>query len=233
MTTFALIHGAWGSGWHWASVPERLRELGHAAVAPDLPCEDPAATFDDYAQVVLDALRDTPSEDVVVVGFSLGGLTAALVAARRPVRELVYLAAVVPEPGLSLHDQLARGDRMFLADYLRGITRPDAHGISRWVDLGVYHAISCHDCEDPVARERFERSRGQATGPYRHPCPLDRHPGVPTRYVLCAEDRLMENSFWEPRVRERIDPEPTVLPGSHAPMAARPEEVVRLLTATP
>ena len=232
MTTFALIHGSWGSGWHWASVPARLRELGHEAVAPDLPCEDPAATFDDYAQVVLDALRDTPGGDVVVVGFSLGGLAAALVAARRPVRELVYLAAVVPEPGMSLHDQIRRGDRMFLPKYLEGITRPDANGISRWVDFGVYHDIACHDCDEPVARERFDRSRGQATGAYVHPCSLDAQPDVPTRYALCAEDRLMDNGFWEPLVRRQVDPEPAVLPGSHSPMASRPEELVRLLTAT-
>jgi len=114
MTTFALIHGAWGSGWHWASVPAELRSMGHEVVAPDLPCEDPHATFDDYAEVVLGALSETRDDDLVVVGYSLGGHTAALVAARRPVRELVYVAAMLPEPGLSLNDQFRRGDRMLL-----------------------------------------------------------------------------------------------------------------------
>ena len=114
MAIFALVHGAWGSGWHWGQVPHELRRLGHEVVAPDLPCEESDATFDDYAAVVLDALADAPAGEVVVVGFSLGGQTAALVAAARPVHQLVYLAALVPEPGVSLSEQFHRGDRLLL-----------------------------------------------------------------------------------------------------------------------
>lgn len=231
MTTFALVHGAWGSGWHWAGVPGELRRMGHEAVAPDLPCEDLDATFEDYAAVVAGALEDVPGDDVVVVGFSLGGHTAALVAARRPVRELVYVAAMVPEPGVSLNAQFARGDRILLRDYEAGVDGPDERGLSRWVDFDVYHRTTCHDCPEPVARERFERSRSQSTRPYQDPCPLTRQPDVPTRYVLCMEDRLMVNSFWRDAVRERLGTEPVELPGDHSPMASRPEALARLLAA--
>jgi len=231
VTTFALIHGAWGTGWHWAAVPDELRRLGHAVVAPDLPCDEPDATFDDYAAVVLGALEDIPGDDVVVVGFSLGGHTAALVAGGRPVRELVYLAAMVPEPGVSLSDQFARGDRMLLPEYAAGIDGPDEHGSSRWVDFDVYYRTGCHDCPEPVARERFERSRSQCNRPYRNPCSLGAKPDVPTRYILCREDRLMNNSFWRAAVPGRLDTEPFELPGSHSPMASRPEQLALLLAA--
>ncbi len=231
MTTFALIHGAWGTGWHWAAMPGELRRMGHEVVAPDLPCEDPDATFDDYAEVVLDALEDTGGDDVLVVGYSLGGYTAALVAARRPVRELVYLAAMVPEPGMSVNDQFARGDRMLLPEYAAGIDGPDEHGFSRWVDFDVYYRTGCHDCPEPVARERFERSRSQSNRPYRNPCSLKVQPDVPTRYILCSDDRLMNTSFWRAAVRERVNTEPVELPGSHSPMASRPEELALLLAA--
>jgi len=63
-------------------------------VTVDLPCEDPAALFDDYAAIVVDALESTDG-DVVVVGHSLGGQTIPLVAARRPVRRLVFLCALI------------------------------------------------------------------------------------------------------------------------------------------
>lgn len=230
MTTFALIHGAWGSAWHWASVPGELRALGHEVVAPDLPCDDPEATFDDYADVVLEALGQAP-DDVVVVGFSLGGHTAPLVAARHPVRELVYVAAMLPEPGVSLADQFRRGDGMLLRDYASGIEGPDERGLSRWVDFEVYHRTGCHDCPEPVARERFERSRAQSVRPYATRCSLTEMPDVPTRYLMCGEDRLMDNAYWRVVVPDRLGSEPIEIPGSHSPMASRPGELARLLTA--
>ena len=231
MATFALIHGAWGTGWHWGAVPAELRRSGHDVVAPDLPREDPAATFDDYAEVVLAALEATRGDDVVVVGFSLGGHTAALVAARRPVRELVYVAAMVPEPGVSLNEQFARGDRMLLREYAAGVHGPDERGLSRWVDFDVYYRTSCHDCDERVARARFDRSRAQANRPYRSPSSLAARPDVPTRYVLCSDDRLMNNAFWRGAVRARLGTEPLEPPGAHAPMASRPTELSRLLAA--
>ncbi|HUR85736.1 MAG TPA: alpha/beta hydrolase [Solirubrobacteraceae bacterium] len=230
MTTFALIHGAWGSGWHWGDVPSQLRGMGHEAVAPDLPCEDPGPTFDDYAGVVLAALEDVEGDDVVVVGYSLGGHTAPLVASRRPVRALVYLAALLPEPGLSFDDQFARGDRMLLPDYRAGIE--GTAGASRWVDLDVYRATSCHDCAAPVAQARFERSRGQSNRPYGRPCSLTAHPNVPTSYVLCTEDRLMNNAFWRVAVPERLGVEPIELGAAHTPMSSHPAELAALLVAS-
>jgi pimeloyl-ACP methyl ester carboxylesterase len=226
VTTFALIHGAWGTGWHWAGLPGALRALGHDAVAPDLPA-DPAATFDDYADVVVDALRDA-GDDVTVVGYSLGGNTAPLVAARRPVRELIYLAAFIPEPGVSFNAMFARGDRMLLPEYLAGLESRD--GYSRWVDFDVYRATGSHDCDEDVVRERFARSRRQYTTPYDRPCSLTAPPDVPTRYVLCSEDRLMNNAFWRPAVRERLGGDPVEIASSHSPMVSRPEELAGVLT---
>jgi len=231
MTTFALIHGAWGSGWHWGTVPAQLRALGHEVVAPNLPIEDPEATFEDYAAVVVDALAG--AHDVVAVGFSLGGHTAAIVADRHPVRELVYLAAMVPEPGRSLHEQFARGDAMLLPEHRAGLARPDEHGVSRWVDFDVYYETTCHDCDEPVARERFARSRGQSNAPFRRPCPLDAMPQVPTRYISCSDERLMNNAYWRPVVRQRLRVEPVEIHASHSPMASVPDKLVRLLAPAP
>ena len=65
-------------------------------------------------------------DDVVVVGRSLGGPTATLVAARRPARHLVYLCAVVPEIARSLVDQFKDEPDMVNPDWDKGLGEPDA-----------------------------------------------------------------------------------------------------------
>src|SRR3712207_7350675 len=90
VATFALIHGGGGSAWDWHLVVPELRARGHEAIAVDLPCEREPAGWSAYVDAVVDAVADR--RDVIVVGHSLGGFTAPLVAARIPVDLLVLLA---------------------------------------------------------------------------------------------------------------------------------------------
>jgi len=106
MSTFALIHGGAHGGWCWELVVPELERLGHSVVAPDLPIEDEAAGARAWADTVVDALGGV-SDDVVVVGHSLGGMTVPVVASLRPVRRMVFLAAMVPVPGMVYLDYLA------------------------------------------------------------------------------------------------------------------------------
>ena len=98
MTTFVLVHGAFGSAAELAPVMPELEALGHRAIAVDLPCTDPAATLDDYALTVVEAMAGIDGP-VVVVGHSAGGATISLVPGRTRVDRLVYATAFVPEPG--------------------------------------------------------------------------------------------------------------------------------------
>jgi pimeloyl-ACP methyl ester carboxylesterase len=99
MATFALIHGGGDVGWYWHLVEPVLRQRGHDVVAPDLPCDDDAATLGDYADTVVDAIGDR--RNVIVVAQSYGGFTAPIVADRRSVDALVLVAGMVPTPGES------------------------------------------------------------------------------------------------------------------------------------
>src|SRR5581483_545232 len=84
------IRGDGGTGegtkwrsWCWNELRPHLERRGHGVIAPELPCDDPKAGFDDYADAVIDAIGT--AYDVVLVGHSLAGLTITVVAARRPV----------------------------------------------------------------------------------------------------------------------------------------------------
>ena len=111
MTTYALVHGAWHGAWCWDHLAAELHRRGHHTVAVDLPDGDPAAGCASYAETVTAALGGA-GQDVVLVGHSLGGLTIPLVAAARPVRRLVFLSALLPQPGRSLDDQVAADPSM-------------------------------------------------------------------------------------------------------------------------
>lgn len=99
MATHVLLHGAASDSWYWHLVVPDLRERGHDVVAVDLPCDDGAAGFPEYADTVVDAVgRVGDDTHLVVVAQSLAGFTAPLVCDRLPVRLLVLVAAMVPRP---------------------------------------------------------------------------------------------------------------------------------------
>lgn len=85
-----LVHGSYHGAWCWDLVLPELERRGHRVVAVNLPISDPTAGADRYADVVVDAM-DSATEPAVV-GHSMGGLVIPLVAARRPVSQLVFLA---------------------------------------------------------------------------------------------------------------------------------------------
>jgi pimeloyl-ACP methyl ester carboxylesterase len=229
VSTYALVHGAWHGGWCWSLLAPELEARGHDVVAPDLPSDDPEASIEDYARAVLDALdaRGANGGDLVVVGHSLGGLTAPVVAARRPVRKLVMLCAVVPEPGKALSEQY-RDDPMEVPEefFGRAVTREDKTSVlppeaaERWL---------YHDCEPAVAREAAAHMRPQGWKALADPSPLSAWPDVPSSYVLCTGDRVVQPE-WSRRVAKRVmGVEALELPGSHSPMLSRPAALAELI----
>ena len=85
MAHFLLLHGAGHGGWCWDRLTPCLVDGGHDATCPDLPCDDLAAGLNEYADSAL-AVLSGATDDLVVVGHSLGALVAPLVASRIPVR---------------------------------------------------------------------------------------------------------------------------------------------------
>jgi pimeloyl-ACP methyl ester carboxylesterase len=230
MSTFVLVHGAWHGAWCWERLTNELeQQLGHRVITLDLPSDDPRATFDDYADSVCAAIMDCAAEDLIVVGHSLAGLTVSLVAARMPMRRLVYLGALVPLPGRPFAQQMAEDPQMLNADYPKGLGEKDSDGRRAWVDLELARFHLFGDCDDETVTSAFARLRPQALHPYRVPCSLAVMPAVPATYVICAEDRMV-NPHWSRRIApDWLNADVVEIPGSHSPFLSRPEALAALL----
>lgn len=203
MATFALIHGGGGSSWDWHRVAHELRGRGHDPVAVDLPIEDEAAGWKEYAATVVDAIG--ARRQVVVVGHSLGGFTAPLV----PADLLVLVAAMIPAPGELFDD--------WWVD-------------SGYEESGL-DDVFYHDVPPPLAAEAKRRERREVARALREPWPLDAWPTTPTRYLLCRDDRMFTAAWARRHARERLGIDADEMDGGHYVPLSRPRELAERLDA--
>jgi pimeloyl-ACP methyl ester carboxylesterase len=210
MATYVLIHGAGSESWYWHLVSPRLRALGHDVVAVDLPCDDDAAGLCEYAGTVIDAVGNR--SNVILVAQSLAGFTAPLVCDRLPVILMVLVAAMTPRPGESPGEWWANTGHVF----------PDPF------DPEVVFA---HDLPPDLAEASRAHLREQSNTPFEKPWPLDAWPDVPTKFLLCRDDRFFPAEFQRRVVRERLGIVPDEMPGGHLPALAHPDELVARLEA--
>ncbi len=213
MATFVLIHGAGDVGWYWHLVSAQLREHGHDVVAPDLPCDDASAGLPEYADAVVGAIGDRT--DLVVVAQSAGGFTAPLVCDRVSVRVLVLVAPMIPVPGEAP------------ADYWTN-TRYEDEVRERYDDV---IALFYQDVPPELASEALKRGRTQSEARMAEPSPLKAWPDVPTRVLLCRDDRLFPADFVRRVARERLGITPDEVDGGHTPALSRPKELANRLEA--
>jgi pimeloyl-ACP methyl ester carboxylesterase len=220
MSTFALIHGGGDGGWAWHLVEAELRARGHDTVAPDLPYDDDSKDLNGYADFMVEAVGDR--KDVIVVGHSFGGFTAPLTAARLKA-ELVFVAGMIPAPGESPDAWWANTG---FGDATKAAAEQDG-GLTGNEDpyVGFYH-----DVPRELADEALRRERGVSNTPMSQPWPLEALPDVPTRFVLCTEDRFFPPDFFRRLVAERLGIEPVEIKAGHCVGLSRPAELADILT---
>jgi len=215
MATYVLIHGAADSAWFWHLLDAELRERGHDVVAVDLPCEDDSAGLAEYTDTVVDAIGE--STDLVVVAQSFGGFTAPLVCDRVPVNLMVLLAGMIPSP-----DERP-GDWWTNTGYES--VEPDDGATGDEATIATF----LHDVPPELAAEALKRGRDQSATPMENPWPLEKWPDVPTRVLLCRDDRFFPAEFMRRVARDRLGITPDEIDGSHCVALSRPKELAERL----
>lgn len=215
MATFVLIHGAGDRAFFWHLVIPELRARGHDVVAMDLPCGDESAGLSEYADAVVDAIGERT--ELILVAHSFGGFTAPLVCARVPVQLVVLVAAMIPAPRTSGED--------FFADLRRDRPARDRS------DDDSEDALFLHDVPPAVAAAVKPHWREQASNAWSEPWPLEAWPDVPTRVLLCREDRVFPAEWLRRIARDRLSIDADEIDGGHMIALSRPHELARRLDA--
>lgn len=198
-----LVPGAWHGAWCFRHLVEELAELGHDAVAIDLPCDEVGLTQHDYARVV------GPQPDAIVVGHSLAGYTIPFI----PARKRVYLAALLPVAG-DQGSPFVPGFGGFLRD------RQDR---SYWPDPDVCAAKMYPDCTRAQSDWAFFQLRPQARVD-REPAPF----GAGDVAVVTTRDAAV-SAEWQARVAHGHGARVVELDAGHSPFLTQPDELAELL----
>jgi len=210
MSTFVLIHGAGDVGWYCTSwrascAGEAMTPWRRISPATTPPPGSPSTRMPWSRRSVTGP----------VVAQSLGGFTAPLVCERVPVKLLVLVAPMIPAPGEATADYWAN-------------TRYGQEGQERYEDdIALFY----QDVPPELASEALKRSRAQSEARLGEPSPLAAWPDVPTRVLLCRDDRLFPAAFVRRVARERLGITPDEIDGGHTPALSRPKELAERLDA--
>lgn len=222
----ALVHGSYHGAWCWDFLTPELERLGHRVVTMTLPISDPSLGAADYAKTVEAALD--PKTVPVLVGHSMAGLVIPLVASRRPIKRMVFLASFLPSPGKSANDQRTT----------QAIDGRVAPRTAEWTDLGddvwmvgpnTATELFFHDAPAAVARWATKRLRPQAYRVMSETTPLTTWPDVESRSIVCRDDRAVNPAWVRTAARERLGIDAIELGGGHSPFLTRPAELAQVL----
>ncbi|OHV06436.1 alpha/beta fold hydrolase [Mycobacterium talmoniae] len=235
---FVLVHGGFHASWCWSRTIDELRDLGHDAVAVDLPGHgtrvDEESTLANRRAAVAEVIHDGD----VVVGHSGGGFDATLgvdVAPER-VRHVIYLAAALPREGRSYTEAMTMtnaedgaidGDVGHMLGYLHFAD----DGAMTFAEFEGAWRYFYHDCDEATARWAYER-----LGPERFgettvapvSVPNFWAAELPRSFIVCLQDQAMPRWLAD-TVAHRLGVEPLSIDTSHSPFLSRPRELAELL----
>lgn len=107
MANIILIAGTFHGGWYWSPIIPTLEAAGHRVFAPTLSGLDPdrpaaaPINLETHIQDVLKLVADHNLTDIVLAGWSYGGMVITGVASRmaESVKKVIYLDGQLPKPG--------------------------------------------------------------------------------------------------------------------------------------
>ena len=207
---YCLIHGSGQGPDGWKLLAHELEQRGHSVLTPAFQISRTDQGLAWHAETIVNALDRSGMKpvDVVCVAHSASGMYLPLIAERYSPGQMVFLAAVVPRPGVSFVAQFRSDPSMFNPAWVGQNPR----------DGKVALDFVFHDCPpDRLDWAMSTRLMFYAKRAVEEPCPLRLWPSVPSAYIVCADDRTIAPAWQRKAARELLGVEPVELPGGHCP----------------
>ncbi len=227
MSTFVLVHGAWGGAHGWRLLRPLLRQAGHEVFTPSLTGQGerahlagPQVNLSTHVEDVCNTLWYEDLTDVILVGHSYGGMVVSGVAERMPgrIQHLVFLDAFEPADGQSL------------IDLTGGIGQRPEHS----ADWQIPPIRRTQDQTDPLVQWAAARRRPQSRATFeekvRLSMPLEER-SFSLTYIVATLRPDPSPYFDQTAERLRHDPRWTVreVEGDHNMQMSNPSGLAELL----
>lgn len=214
-----LVHGAFADGTCWAKVIPILETRGFHVVAVQNPLTSLSADADATRRMI--AMQDGP---VILVGHSWGGAVVSEAGDDPKVAGLVYVAAFVPDVGVSANDT----SKPFGATPGLRAIRVDSQKFAWMSEEGILNSFA----EGlPMAERRLVLAvQGQIYGPI-----LDEKltraawKSKPSWHVIATKDRTLSPAMEEAGAK-KSGGVAISLPTCHVAMLQEPQKVADLIT---
>ncbi|HSX27228.1 MAG TPA: alpha/beta hydrolase [Patescibacteria group bacterium] len=225
---FGLVPGAWHGAWCWELLQSEIDSAGHNSIAIDLPISDPEATFDDYADTVVDAIKD--NDEIVLVGHSRAGNILPRVAGITAVKKLIYVCGSFEPATLSaldrpIPDEIDEMPRRNRPNYRKSIKLRD-DGLTE-IAPDVARELFYSGCSEKIKDWAVAQLRPQRRS--NEEPTLEKWPEVPQESIICSSD-LVTKPDWQRYVAQNwLGIDPTELRGGHSPMLQQPRTLAAVL----
>lgn len=212
-----LVHGALTDGSSWAPVIARLQNMGYHVTAVQNRL---VSLADDVSST--EKVLKRQDGDVLLVGHSWGGVVITQAGNAANVKGLVYLTAMAPDSGESMHDLLDR-----LNAPMKGVA-PDADGLI-WMDnVDQFHQFMAADVPLKKVRELIAVQQPIAAASMMEKVQHAAWHDKPSWYLQATDDKAIMPAV-QKTMAQQLGAKVASIPSSHMVMISHPKAVADLI----
>ncbi|MCD8099265.1 MAG: alpha/beta fold hydrolase [Oscillospiraceae bacterium] len=237
MSTFVMVHGAWGSKWHWEGIAERLEAAGHKAIALDNPghgdSHEDIAQQDasSYARAAAKVIMEQ-DEPVILVGHSLGGAIISLCAEICPekIKRLIYVTAWLLKPGRSVDGPTSVRPLNWADAAKEGLAKISDDGKVTILEDSFIAKWLANDLTEEQTAELCRRKNPEApAAQYENVYTTEKFMSIPRVYVRTTLDASILPQYQDEMIAELPCERVYSIEAGHMVQFSKPDELTEIL----